>query len=80
MACMSTPRADAIFESDIHISHLIAASIRFTIVVTPICPMLTTILLDISVNGVEVAVDVLGGISKDSSNLLIRQQRMPIRY
>ena len=48
------------------------------IIVTAICPVLATMLLEIGMNCVEVGVDVLGGIANDSSKLLVRQQLMPI--
>ena len=44
----------------------------FTIVVMAICPVLTTILLEIYIDCVELGIDVLGGISYNSSKLLIR--------
>ena len=42
--------------------------------------MLATTLLEIVVNGVKLEVDILGGISKDSSKLFVRQRLMTIRY
>ena len=48
--------------------------------VTAICPVLATILPKIGMNCVKLGVDVLVGISNDSSKLLVRKRLMTIRY
>ena len=48
------------------------------IIVTAILPLLATMLLDIGVDGVELGVHILVGISNRSSKLLVRQRLMPI--
>ena len=67
-----------IFESDILKSHLVATSMGFTMVVTAICPVLAMMLLEIGVNDVELVVDVLVGITNNSSKLLIGQRVLTI--
>ena len=61
-------------------SHLATAAMGFAIIVTAICPVLATMPLDIGMECVELAVDILVGISNDSSNLHVRQQLIVIRY
>ena len=52
MPLMATDLVDGIFESDISTSHEVTAAIRLATIVTAICPVLATMLLEISVNGV----------------------------
>ena len=66
-------------ESDIPSSQLMTAAIGFAVIVTTICPVLATMLLDSAVNCVEPEVDVLGGISNDSSKPFVRQRLITIR-
>ena len=42
--------------------------------------MLVTMLVEIVVNGVELEVNVVGGISNNSSKLLVRQRLVTIWY
>ena len=51
----------------------------FAIVVTTICPVLITMLLEIGVKSVKLGVKVLVSISNDSSKLLVRQPLMTIQ-
>ena len=80
MPLMSIDWADSILESDVPISHLATATVDFAIVVMAICPVLATMLLEIDVDRLDLDVNLLGGISNDSSKLLIRQWLMTIRY
>ena len=79
MLLVSTNGTHCIMESDTSTSHLVTAGMGFAIIVTAICPGLAMMQLEIGVNGVDLGVDVLGGISKDYSKLFIRQQLMPIQ-
>ena len=65
-------------EFDIPTSHLVTAAMGFTIIVIALCLVLARMLLDIGVNGVELRVDVLGGISNNSSKLVVRQRLITI--
>ena len=69
---VSTDSADHSFDSNIPTSHLVVTSIGFAIVVTAICHMLATILLEIGVDFVQLNVDILYSISNHSNKLLIR--------
>ena len=65
-------------EADIPASPLVAASIRRAIVVVAICPQMSKMVLGIGVNGFNLDLYVLGGISIDSRKLFIRQQLITI--
>ena len=65
---------------DITTAHLVTAAIGFAIIVTVIFPVLATMVLEIGVNGVELRVDIAGGISNHSTKLFVRQQLMTIWY
>ena len=77
---VSTNGADSILESDILTSYVMAASMRFTIVVMAICVALVMMLLKIGMNSIELVVDVFGSISNDKRQLLNIQQLMTIWY
>ena len=66
------------FKSPIPTSHLVTATMVFAIVVTTICPVLAMMLLEIGIDAVELGIDVLGGMSNNSSKLLVGQWLMTI--
>ena len=51
----------------------------FTIIVMTICAVLATMLLEIGVDHVELAVNVLGAISNERSKVLVSQRLMTIQ-
>ena len=69
---------EGIFKSEIPTSYLVAAYVGFAIVVRPICPVVAMILLEIGMNGITLYVNILAGISNNSSTLLIRQRLVTI--
>ena len=70
--------ADGIFECNIPTSYLVAAARGFAITDMAIYLVLATMLGEIGMDGVELVVDVLAGISNNSSKLLVRQRLMTI--
>ena len=55
-------------------------AIEFAIIVMTICFMLATMLLEFGVHVVKLGVDILGGISNDSSKVLVIQRLMTILH
>ena len=78
MPLMSTDQAAGIFESVIPTFHLVTAAIGLAIIVMAICAVLATMQLEIGVKGIELGVDIFGGISNDGSKLLVRQRLITI--
>ena len=58
---------------------MVTAAIAFAVIVKVSCPVLATMQLEIGVNGVELAVDIVGGISNNGSKLFVRQWLITIR-
>ena len=73
MPLESINQVNGVLESNIPCPYLVPVSMEFVVVVMVICPVLVTMLPEIAVDCVDLAVDILSHYCKDCSQLCIRQ-------